>query len=158
MKRSSALLVLLLSTSVGALAGCNIDVEKMEKAMEEGKGFGSGHTLAECETEAFRRGEPCTGKMNLGCQMEVAMFAQECAKVSAPSPELCAELPPKLLKANMKVGIDCQQRGGNVEVCNQVRQATAQRCFEDRKAKREADKPAVEAEAVAAPAQPTPTD
>ncbi len=81
-----------------------------DAARRDGEVFAEGKEVSQCVDEAVRRIGKCEG---LPCEISERFFLQSCMKKAAPSPQLCANVPPRseMLHSARWAVEECKRRG-----------------------------------------------
>ncbi len=101
-----------------------------KKADEEGRAYAAGKTVNDCVDESLRHLRACSG---IGCEVRVQVFLSGCLKVAAPSPELCAAIPPRgeIMETAKWSLAECARRGlPNSQPCSRLFQEVQRHCAE----------------------------
>jgi len=107
------------------------DARVMER---EARTFGASHAQSDCVPEGLRRNVSC-GEMDIRCIARTNGFLHVCLRATAPSPGLCADVPPAtevMLTVRWRADLCAAQGRPNDQRCTNLMSAVQGYCANPR--------------------------
>ncbi len=98
----------------------------MAKSLEEGRTFGTSHTLSQCVVESMSKLETCE---DITCVSAHMGFPRGCAKTATVDQQFCSTLPANVIEAATTIKQQCSTHQFP-KSCYKYMQQPVSRCFE----------------------------